>query len=192
MGVRAPLPHGAAAKGPPECEIAAPWGPWQREIQSVKLRRLPWGSRLLCLSWGGSSLGRRRANAQALPLPACATHPQTTPLLQNTLPKSPQPLACPSRAAPCARRHGPQPDGVTSSAFTLPQPTAPNLGHVPNAHPSSLAGEKPPQHPPVPTAGFPVPRSLQDPIPGPQIRLGWKIQKRTGGEKSAGVLRFPL
>lgn len=131
MGVRAPLPHGAAAKGPPECEIAAPWGPWQREIQSVKLRRLPWGSRSLCLSWGGSSPGRRRANAQALPLPARATHPQTTPLLQNTLPKSPQPLACPSRAAPCARQRGPQPDGVTSSAFTLPQPTAPNPGMSP-------------------------------------------------------------
>lgn len=111
MQVRAWLPHGVAAKGPPECEIAAPRGPWQREIQSVKLRRLPWGLRSLRLPWGGSSTGRRRASAQALPLPARATRPQTTLLLQNTLPKSSQPLVCPSHAAahPCPAAWCPSP-----------------------------------------------------------------------------------
>lgn len=37
-----------------------------------------------------------------------------------------------------------------------------------------------------------MPRSLQDPIPGLWIWLGWKMQKRTRGEKSAGAPRFPL
>lgn len=105
MGVRAQLLHGVAVLGPLECEIAAPWAPWQREIQSVKLRRLPWGSHSLCVAWGGSSSGRRRAIDQALPLPAFAMCPQATPLLQNMLPKSPQPLVCLSHAAPRTQRY---------------------------------------------------------------------------------------
>lgn len=105
MGVRAQLLHGIAVMGPLECEIAAPQALWQREIQSVNLRCLPWGSQLLRLAWGGYSPGRRRASDQALPPPASATCPQTTPLLQNMLSKSPQSLVCLSHAAPRTQRY---------------------------------------------------------------------------------------
>lgn len=79
----------------------------------------PLGFAIAVLALGGSSLGRRRASAQALPLPACAACPQTTPLLQTTLQRSPQPLA----VYPVPNSKVPQPDSATSSALTLSQPT---------------------------------------------------------------------
>lgn len=178
-------------RGHPSVKTQRPGAPCRREIQSVKLRRLPWGS--LCLPRGGSSPGRRRASAQALPLPARAMHPQTTLLLQNTLPKSPQPVAYPSHAAPHAQQHGdPAPRCHLLSSSPAHPYIAPSLGMAPSPHPPFLASKKSLEHPPVPTGGFPVPRSLQDPIPGPWVRPGWKMQKRTGGEKRAGALRFPI
>lgn len=151
----------------------------------------PLGFAIAVLALGGSSLGRRRASAQALPLPACATCPQTTPLLQTTLQRSPQPLA----VYPVPNSKVPQPDSATSSALTLSQPTctlAPGRACLSTHTLPHRPAKRPPQHPPLPTEGFPVLRSLQEPIPGPRVQLGQKMQKKTGGENSAGALRFLL
>lgn len=103
MGVRAQLLHGVAVTGPPECEIAAPQAPWQREIQSVKLRRLPWGSQsLLGL---GRIFTREEESKQPSPTPACLCNvPSNYP--------SPPKYAPEIRTAPCV----PQPRSTSYPA----------------------------------------------------------------------------
>lgn len=176
------LPHGTAAKGLPKCEIAVPWGPGQREIQSVKLRRLPWGLRSLRLPRGGSSRGGGEQAPKPYPC-LLVQHTLKLPLLQIMPPISLWPLACPSRAEHHAQQHGaPARWCHLLSHYSSPAHPCPSPDTSPSPHTPLLASRKPPQHPPVPTGGLPVPTSLQEPIPGPWIQLGWKMQKRTKGD----------
>lgn len=174
--MRAQLLHGVAVAGPPECEIAAPQVPWQREIESVKLRRLPWGLQSLCLAWGGSSPGRRRASNQALPLPAFAMCPQTTPLLQNMLPKSLLPPECLSLVP----RVVSQPDLLDPHSSPAHLRLAPSPGMSPRLPSPLLTLKRPLQ---CLQETFLCTDLYKTPTQGLQ---------RTRGEKSERALMFPL
>lgn len=73
-------PAWLSAERPPECEIAEPRGGWQREMQSVELPQLPWGSG--CFTSPGADLRPGGGGQQH------TTHPLTAPLLQNVMLKS--------------------------------------------------------------------------------------------------------